>query len=120
LAEIQREEAEKVAKQKQVEHKKQKQVTNNVPNAGIWNNANNQLFGQTIAGKPTNSSNSSAIGFWEPESRKVQTNRANESALNAMQSNTKGNNHSQTKSSSRNKKDEVFFNYKNVLYLFYN
>ncbi|CAG2104047.1 unnamed protein product [Medioppia subpectinata] len=116
LADIQREEAEKVAKQRVIENKKQQtQVTNNVPNAGIWNNANNQLFGQSIpppiqtSSAKSNNNNAVSIGFWEPESRKVQTNRANESALHSMQTNSKGNTNNtqfQTKISARDKKDE--------------
>ena len=122
LAEIQREEAEKVAKQRVIENKKQlTQVTNSVPNAGIWNNATNQLFANKQP-PPTKAVNSSAnnasapIGFWEPESRKVSTNRANESALNSMQTISKGNNSTQfvTKTNSKNKKEEVF----TILYLF--
>ena len=116
LAEIQREEAEKVAKQRVIENKKQhNQLSNSVPNAGIWNNATNQLFTNKpvaptkVANTQVNNS-SPSIGFWEPESRKVQTNRANESALHSMQTNPKGNNSTQvhTKSISRNKKEEVF------------
>ena len=114
LAEIQREEAEKVAKQRSETKKQQTIVTNSVPNAGIWNNATNQLFSKQTA--PTKAANTSAtntsvpIGFWEPESRKVTTNRANESALHSMQTNPKGNNSTQfmTKTNSRNKKEEVF------------
>lgn len=113
LAEIQREEAEKVAKQRVIENKKLNQMSNSVPNAGIWNNATNQLFSKPApppkAANTQVNNSSPTIGFWEPESRKVQTNRANESALHSMQTNPKGNNSTQvqTKSNSRNKKEEV-------------
>ncbi|CAG2165575.1 unnamed protein product [Oppiella nova] len=128
LSEIQKEEADKLVKQRTIESKRQQtQVTNNVPNAGIWTNANNQLFGQAVPPQqqplqPTpKTNNNPPIGFWEPEPRKpVQTNRATiDSALPSMQAlNSKGNtNNTQfyTKSNARDKKEE-----ESVLRLFEN
>lgn len=115
LAEIQKEEAEKLAKQKLLEQKHQQTKGNTVvPNAGIWNNATSQLFGQNAAKQASANNNNNSninqtpIGFWEPETRKTNSNRANDSALTS-QSNNKSNNSSQQTSnkSNKNKKEEV-------------
>jgi hypothetical protein len=124
LADIQKEESEKLAKQKNIEKQKQQSMNNSVPAAGIWNNnVSSQLFkpgtGSNKASSPSNAA-SSPMGFWEAEptssaahqqtQKRVQSNRANESALQNSNNNKGSNvssNNQTVKSSSRSKKEEV-------------
>ncbi|RWS29624.1 PERQ amino acid-rich with GYF domain-containing protein-like protein [Leptotrombidium deliense] len=112
LAEIQKEEAERAAKQKQLDDQKNLQQ-GTVTNAGIWSNAASQLsWKNSTAWDNVSSTSKSSAGFWESETPFVairkSSNKSNESAF---QPSNKGScNHSNTKSnsSSRSRKDEVF------------
>jgi len=134
LAEIQKEEAQKLERQKELEEKKAAQQ-GIVNNCGIWNNAASQLswrgnppsgWGQLFNNSPGNNSNNALVSsssmssyqrgtssnsFWEntPARDNKTLNKSQESALQQSNKNNGSNSDSSTKSTQpvKLRKDQV-------------